>query len=222
MLRVAAFTRAVDVAGRASYTRSYGAVHALPHPCDKPVARDSSSSGHDEIALWYLRPMTGGVRAHFRGLDDRQLMLQYIQPGLVGLIDGTLSTLAPIFAAALLAGSHAALFVGLATAVGAGISMGLSEGLSDDGTHTGRGSAPIRGLVTGLMTTLGGSLHSLPFLIEDVHTALIVAVIVVAIELLVISWIRKRFLFVSLRLSFLQVAFGGIVIVAVGLAFGAA
>jgi hypothetical protein len=166
--------------------------------------------------------MTGGVRAHFRGLDDRQLMLQYIQPGLVGLIDGTLSTLAPIFAAALLAGSHAALFVGLATAVGAGISMGLSEGLSDDGTHTGRGSAPIRGLVTGLMTTLGGSLHSLPFLIEDVHTALIVAVIVVAIELLVISWIRKRFLFVSLRLSFLQVAFGGIVIVAVGLAFGAA
>jgi VIT1/CCC1 family predicted Fe2+/Mn2+ transporter len=166
--------------------------------------------------------MTGGVRAHFKALDDQQLMLQYIQPGLVGLIDGTLSTLAPIFAAALLAGSHAALFVGLATALGAGISMGLSEGLSDTGHQTGRGSAAIRGVVTGLMTAFGGSLHTLPFLIEDVHTALVVAVVVVACELLVISWIRKRFLFVSLRLSFLQVALGGIVIVAVGLALGTA
>ena len=166
--------------------------------------------------------MTGGIRTHFRTLDDQQLMLQYIQPGLVGLIDGTLSTLAPIFAAALLAGSHAALFVGLATALGAGISMGLSEGLSDDGSHTGRGSAAIRGVVTGLMTAIGGSLHSFPFLIHDVHTALVVAVIVVAFELLIISWIRKRFLFVSLRMSFLQVAFGGIVIVAVGLLLGTA
>ena len=81
--------------------------------------------------------MFHGVRAHFRELDDQQLMLQYIQPGLVGLIDGTLSTLAPIFAAAVLAGSHAALFVGLATAIGAGISMGLSEGLSDTGARRG-------------------------------------------------------------------------------------
>jgi len=166
--------------------------------------------------------MTGGIRTHFRELDDQQLMLQYIQPGLVGLIDGTLSTLAPIFAAAVLAGSHAALFVGLATAVGAGISMGLSEGLSDTGVQTGRGSGVSRGIVTGAMTTLGGCVHSLPFLIDDVHTALIVAVIVVAIELLVISWIRKRFLFVSLRMSFLQVALGGVVIVAVGILLGSA
>src|ERR1019366_7838288 len=119
----------------------------------------------------------------------------------------------------LLAGSHATLFVGLPTALGAGISMGLSEGLADDGSHTGRGSAAIRGVVTGLMTAIGGSLHSLPFLIHDVHTALVV---VVAFELLIISWIRKRFLFVSLRMSFLQVAFGGIVIVAVGLLLGTA
>jgi VIT1/CCC1 family predicted Fe2+/Mn2+ transporter len=166
--------------------------------------------------------MTGGMRAHFRELDDQQLMLQYIQPGLVGLIDGTLSTLAPIFAAAVLAGSHTALFVGLATAIGAGISMGLSEGLSDTGAHTGRGSGVIRGIVTGLMTTIGGCFHTLPFLISDVHTALIVASIVVLVEVIVISWIRKRYLFVSLRLSFLQVALGGVIIVAVGLVLGSA
>src|SRR5947209_16377987 len=110
-----------------------------------------------------------------KGLDERSLVLRYVQPGLVGLIDGTLSTLAPIFAAALLSGSHAALFVGLATAVGAGISMAFSEGLSDTGEETGRGSAIVRGAVTGLMTTLGGVFHSLPFIIHDVNTALAVA-----------------------------------------------
>src|SRR5881227_651225 len=91
-----------------------------------------------------------------RGLDERALVLRYVQPGLVGLIDGTLSTLAPIFAAALLSGSHAALFVGRATAVGAGISMAFSEGLSDTGAETGRGSAVVRGIVTGVMTVIGG------------------------------------------------------------------
>src|SRR6202161_2790030 len=115
-----------------------------------------------------------------KDIDERALLLRYIQPGLVGLIDGTLSTLAPIFAAALLSGSHAALFVGLATAVGAGISMGFSEALSDDGTETGRGSALVRGAVTGAMTTFGGVFHSLPFIIGNVHTALVVAGIVVA------------------------------------------
>ena len=157
-----------------------------------------------------------------RNLDERALLLRYIQPGLVGLIDGTLSTLAPIFAAALLSGSHAALFVGLATAVGAGISMGFSEALSDDGSQTGRGSALARGIVTGVMTTIGGVFHSLPFLISDVHTALVVAGIVVAIELTAISLIRKRFLAVSLRTSLLQVALGGALIVAAGVALGSA
>src|ERR1017187_10093609 len=132
-------------------------------------------------------------------VDEREFLLRYIQPGLVGLIDGTLSTLAPIFAAALLSGSHAALFVGLATAVGAGISMGFSEALSDDGTQTGRGSAIARGVVTGVMTVVGGVFHTLPFLIGAVHTALVVAGIVVAIELMTISLIRKRFMAVSLR-----------------------
>ncbi len=157
-----------------------------------------------------------------RKIDERAFLLRYVQPGLVGLIDGTLSTLAPIFAAALLSGSHAALFVGLATAVGAGISMGFSEALSDDGTQTGRGSALARGVVTGIMTAVGGVFHSLPFVISEVHTALVVAGIVVAIELITISLIRKRFLSVSLRTSLLQVALGGVLIVAAGVALGSA
>ncbi len=153
-------------------------------------------------------------------MDERAFVLRYVQPGLVGLIDGTLSTLAPIFAAAVLSGSHTALFVGLATAVGAGISMGFSEALSDTGSQTGRGSAVTRGIVTGLMTTLGGVFHSLPFVIHNVHTALVVAGVVVGIELITISVIRKRFLQVPLRLSLLQVALGGALIVAAGVLLG--
>jgi erythrin-vacuolar iron transport family protein len=158
----------------------------------------------------------------FRGIDERSLVLRFVQPGLVGLIDGTLSTLAPIFAAALLSGSHAALFVGLATAIGAGISMAFSEGLSDTGEETGRGTALVRGAVTGVMTAVGGVFHSLPFLIGDVHTALFVAGVVVACELALISLIRRRFLEVPLRVSLLQVAFGGVLIVATGVLLGSA
>jgi erythrin-vacuolar iron transport family protein len=160
--------------------------------------------------------------SEMRKIDEKEFVLRYIQPGLVGLIDGTLSTLAPIFAAALLSGSHAALFVGLATALGAGISMGFSEALSDTGAETGRGSAVVRGVVTGAMTTVGGVFHSLPFLISAVHSALVVAGVVVAIELITISLIRKRFLSVSLRTSLLQVALGGVLIVAAGVTLGSA
>lgn len=152
--------------------------------------------------------------------NERAFVLRYVQPGLVGLIDGTLSTLAPIFASALLSGSHTALFVGLATAIGAGISMGFSEALSDDGVNTGRGSALVRGIVTGIMTVLGGVFHSLPFVIADVNTALIVAGVVVAIELVIISLIRKRFFSIPLRTSLLQVALGGILIVTTGVVLG--
>src|SRR6186713_2389647 len=129
-----------------------------------------------------------------RSLDSRALQLQVVQPGLIGLIDGTISTLAPIFAAAYLAGSRAALLVGLASALGAAISMGMSEGLSDDGAITGRGAALTRGMITGLATFVGGTAHALPFLINDVHMALTIAYIVVSIELVAIAWIRKRFL----------------------------
>jgi hypothetical protein len=160
--------------------------------------------------------------AHLRGLDEESFVLRYVQPGLVGLIDGTLSTLAPIFAAALLSGSHAALFVGLATAVGAGISMAFSEGLSDTGEQTGRGTGAVRGAVTGVMTTIGGVFHSLPFIIHNVNTALIVAGVVVACELTVISLVRKRFMNVPLRISLVQVALGGALIVAAGVALGSA
>src|SRR3954467_2773544 len=104
-----------------------------------------------------------------RALDERDLQLRVIQPALIGLIDGTVSTLAPIFAAAFLSGSKAALFVGLAAAHGAGISMGLSEALSDDGHLTGRGDALQRGLITGFATFVGGSAHAPPFLISNVH-----------------------------------------------------
>lgn len=159
----------------------------------------------------------GDIRA-----NEKMFVLRYVQPGLVGLIDGTLSTLAPIFAAALLANSHAALFVGLATALGAGISMGLSEALSDDGSQTGRGPAITRGVVTGVMTTVGGVFHALPFLINDRTTALTLAAVVVAIELIAIAVVRKRYLAVTLRSSVIQVAVGGAAIVAVGLILGSA
>ncbi len=171
----------------------------------------------------YGYPLTmAEVIEQIRDMDERTFVLRYVQPGLVGLIDGTLSTLAPIFAAALLSGSHAALFVGLATAVGAGISMGFSEALSDTGEQTGRGSAIARGAVTGAMTTLGGVFHSLPFIISNVNTALVVAGIVVACELTLISVIRKRFLSVPRRISLVQVALGGALIVAAGGLLGSA
>jgi VIT1/CCC1 family predicted Fe2+/Mn2+ transporter len=155
-----------------------------------------------------------------RALDERALQLRVIQPALIGLIDGTVSTLAPIFAAAFLSGSHAALFVGIAAALGAGISMGLSEALSDDGHLTGRGGSVQRGLITGLATFVGGTAHALPFLIPNVHTALLVAYPIVATELLVIAWIRKRFQHVSFRVSLVQVAMGGVTVAAVGIAVG--
>jgi VIT1/CCC1 family predicted Fe2+/Mn2+ transporter len=158
--------------------------------------------------------------SRIRSLDERDLQLRVIQPALIGLIDGTVSTLAPIFAAAFLAGSHAALFVGLAAALGAGISMGLSEALSDDGHLTGRGNAMSRGLITGVATFVGGSAHALPFLIPNIHTALAVAYPVVATELLLIAWIRKRFQKVSFRVSLVQVTLGGVTVAAVGVAVG--
>ncbi len=156
----------------------------------------------------------------WRGLDSRTRQLQIVQPGLIGLIDGTISTLAPIFAAAYVSGSRAGLLVGLAAALGAAISMGLSEGLSDDGSMTGRGKAVTRGLITGVATFVGGFAHALPFLIPNVHTALAVAYPVVGAELILIAWIRKRFQNVSLTQSLIQVTLGGALVAAVGFLVG--
>jgi VIT1/CCC1 family predicted Fe2+/Mn2+ transporter len=156
----------------------------------------------------------------WRSADDRERLLQVVQPGLIGLIDGTISTLAPIFAAAYLDGSRTALLVGLAAAFGAAISMGLSEGLSDDGELTGRGTSLARGLITGGATFVGGTLHALPFLIDDLTKALTLAYAVVGVELMAIAVIRKRFLRVSLAQSLVQVTLGGAVVAGVGVAVG--
>ncbi len=152
--------------------------------------------------------------------EESEFVLQVVQPSLVGLIDGTVSTLAPIFAAAVSSSSRTALLVGLATALGAGVSMGISEALSDTGEQTGRGSAYVRGAITGAATALGGIFHSLPFIISDVNRALVVAGIVVAIELFVIAWVRYRFLHVSLRSSLIVVTLGGAIVLAIGVLIG--
>jgi hypothetical protein len=156
------------------------------------------------------------------GCDESEFVLQIVQPSLVGMIDGTVSTLAPIFAAAVSSSSRTALLVGLATALGAGVSMGFSEALSDTGEQTGRGSAIVRGAITGAATTLGGVFHSLPFIITNVNQALVVAGIVVAIELVAIAWVRHKFLHVSLRSSLLVVTLAGAIVLSIGVAIGSA
>jgi VIT1/CCC1 family predicted Fe2+/Mn2+ transporter len=166
--------------------------------------------------------MVDSVLESWRGASERERLLKVVQPGLIGLIDGTVSTLAPIFAAAYLAGSRAALLVGVAAALGAAISMGTSEALSDDGTLTGRGGSVPRGIITGVATFVGGSAHALPFLINDVGTALTVAYPVVGCELLAIAWIRRRFLQVSLAHSLVQVTLAGAMVATVGVAVGQA
>jgi erythrin-vacuolar iron transport family protein len=157
-------------------------------------------------------------RAGFR--DEAEFVLRVVQPALVGMIDGTVSSLAPIFAAAIASSSHTALLVGFSTALGAGVSMGWSEALSDTGEQTGRGSAVVRGAITGGMTALGGVFHTLPFLISNVHQALFVAGVVVAVELFTIAWIRNRFLDVSLRSSLLVVTVGGVIVLGIGVGIG--
>lgn len=153
--------------------------------------------------------------------DERDFLLRVVQPGLVGLIDGTISSLAPIFAAAITSSSHTAFIVGLGVALGAGVSMGWSEAGSDTGEETGRGSAVVRGTITGAMTVLGSIFHTLPFLISDVRTALVVAGAVVAIELFSIAWIRNRFLGIAMRSSLVFVAVGGVISLAIGVGLGA-
>ena len=166
--------------------------------------------------------MVDSVLSSWRGASDKDRLLKVVQPGLISLIDGTVSTLAPIFAAAYVAGSRAALLVGIAAALGAAISMGISEGLSDDGTLTGRGDSLTRGAITGIATFVGGSLHALPFLINDVGTALAVAYPVVGCELVAIAWIRRRFQRVPLAQSLVQVTLAGAMVAAVGVAVGQA
>ena len=155
--------------------------------------------------------------------SSNRFLLQVVQPGLAGLMDGSVSTLAPIFAAAF--ATHrpiTAFLVGMAAATGAGISMAFSEALSDNGLLTGRGNPVKRGTITGLMTFVGGSGHTLPFLVSDFRLALIIAYVVVAIELIAIAAIRHQFFGTRWLVSIMQVVGGGLLVVAAGLIFGSA
>jgi erythrin-vacuolar iron transport family protein len=153
--------------------------------------------------------------------DDHHFLLQRVQPAMVGLIDGSLSTLAPIFGIVFYTHKpHAAFIAGLATSIGAAISMAFSEGLSDTGELTGRGSPQIRGAITGLGTFLGGILHTLPFLITNYHAAVVVAGIVVAFELIALAVIRWKFFQTGFLKSLLAISVGGAVIAVVGALIG--
>jgi erythrin-vacuolar iron transport family protein len=165
--------------------------------------------------------LTPDVRVEEDEAFRRMFLLQYVQPGLVGLMDGSVSTLAPLFAAAFATHkSWDAFLVGLAASVGAGISMAFAEALSDDGLLTGRGSPWIRGAVTGIMTTAGGIGHTLPFLIADFRIATSVAFVVVIVELGVISWIRQHYMKTPLLRAALQVVLSGILVFLSGILIG--
>ena len=151
----------------------------------------------------------------------RLFVLRFVQPGLAGLMDGSVSTLAPLFAAAFATGNTGATFkVGLAASVGAGISMGFAEALSDDGKLSGRGAPWLRGAVCGLMTALGGLGHTLPYLIGNFRLATTIALIVVAAELAAISWVRKRYMDTPLLAAVFQVVVGGLLVFLAGWLIG--
>jgi erythrin-vacuolar iron transport family protein len=165
--------------------------------------------------------VTPDVRAEEDATRKRLFVLQIVQPGLAGLIDGSISTLAPIFAAAFAThNTWNAFLVGLAASIGAGISMGLTEALSDDGEITGRGHPWIRGAVCGLMTTVGGLGHTLPYLIKDFWTATAIAGVIVAFELAAIAYVRWKYMETPFTSALVQVVIGGILALLVGIYIG--
>ncbi len=167
------------------------------------------------------RLLTEEVRAKEDETAHRMFVLQYVQPGLAGLMDGSVSTLAPLFAAAFATHNTSETFlVGLAASVGAGISMGFAEALSDDGSLTGRGAPWLRGSVCGLMTTIGGLGHTLPYLIPDFMIATVVSIIVVAAELAAISYIRFRYMDTPFLQAAFQVVVGGVLVFVAGILIG--
>lgn len=204
------YRRAADRASDASIRKLLGDLAA-------------AEAKHESAAEKYLHEnLTEGARADEAEAARRMLVLRFIQPGLAGLMDGSVSTLAPIFAAAFATGdSWNAFLVGLAAAIGAGISMGFAEALSDNGSLTGRGAPLMRGVASGVMTALGGLFHTLPFLIPDFHVATICAVIVVVAELAAISWIRWKYMETPPLSAAMQVGFGGALVFATGILIGA-
>ena len=187
---------------------------------DLAAAEEGHSSLADKLGLKHLTPDAKLDEAEAK---RKLFLLQVVQPGLVGLMDGSVSTLAPLFAAAFATGNTWETFlVGCAASVGAGISMGLAEGLSDDGKLTGRGHPTIRGLAAGIMTALGGLGHTLPYLIPDFKLATSLAIVIVFIELWAISWIRYKYMDTPFLKAAFQIAAGGFLVFATGILIGSA
>src|ERR687897_2014198 len=179
-------------------------------------------SGAEYLAAWLERLGLGGREMTVSG-HSKNFVLRVVQPALVGLMDGSVSTLAPLFATAFATRDPRITFlVGLAAAVGAAISMGFSEGLSDDGSLTGRGHPLLRGIITGVATFIGGILHTLPFLLPQANVALYLAFGVVGFELLAISFIRYRYFRMSFLMSAMQVILGGALVFVAGILIGSA
>ena len=184
----------------------------------------AAESGHENIWDTIAEAQIGEeAREREDAESHRQFVLTYVQPGLAGLMDGSVSTLAPIFAAAFATGDTWQTFlVGLAASIGAGISMGFTEAASDDGVISGRGSPVLRGVVTGIMTTLGGLGHALPYLIPHFWTATSIAIAVVFVELWAIAWIQNRYMETPFWRATLQVVVGGALVLGAGMLIGLA
>lgn len=178
---------------------------------------------HEALARKLTRGIPESARTEERETARRNFVLRVVQPGLIGLMDGSVSTLAPVFAAAFAThDSWATFLVGMAASVGAGISMGFAEALSDDGTLSGRGQPWVRGVVTGLMTTVGGVGHTLPYLIHDFRLATGLAIVVVLIELWAIAWVRARYMDTPFLRAAFQIVVGGLLVFATGVLIGSA
>jgi erythrin-vacuolar iron transport family protein len=181
----------------------------------------AAEDSHEKLAQELGEKIEPSARAAEDETARRMFVLQYVQPGLAGLMDGSVSTLAPLFAAAFATHNTWQTFlVGLAASIGAGISMGFAEALSDDGSLTGRGAPLVRGTVCGLMTTIGGLGHALPYLIPHFYAATVLAFVVVAVELVAISWIRTRYMDTPFLQAAFQVVVGGVLVFAAGILIG--
>ena len=214
------FAEAMEFETARFYRKAAGAAH------DNAV-RDlltrlaAAEDGHGKLAQELGGKMEPSARAAEDETARRMFVLQYVQPGLAGLMDGSVSTLAPLFAAAFATHNTWQTFlVGLAASIGAGISMGFAEALSDDGSLTGRGAPLVRGTVCGLMTTIGGLGHALPYLIPHFYAATVLAFVVVAVELVAISWIRTRYMDTPFLQAAFQVVVGGVLVFAAGILIG--
>jgi erythrin-vacuolar iron transport family protein len=202
------------------YRKAAGAAHDVAVR-DLLTRLAAAEDSHEKLAQELGGQMAPNARAAEDETARRMFVLQYVQPGLAGLMDGSVSTLAPLFAAAFATHNTWATFlVGLAASIGAGISMGFAEALSDDGSLTGRGAPVIRGVVSGLMTTIGGLGHALPYLIPHFYAATALAFVVVAIELAAISWIRTRYMQTPFLQAAFQVVVGGALVFAAGILIG--